>query len=95
LRELVRLFAPDLDASQIAEVARLNRNTINRYLRLIRAHIAAYCEAESPFSAEGEVEVDESYFESRRVKGKRGREALGKTIVFGLSQPITITPVRS
>jgi transposase len=35
-RELVRLFAADLDAGQIAEIARLNRNTVNRYLRLIR-----------------------------------------------------------
>ena len=32
----------------------------------------------------GEVEVDESFFGARRVKGKRGRGAGGKTIVFGL-----------
>ena len=32
----------------------------------------------------GEVEVDESYFGARRVRGKRGRGASGKTIVFGL-----------
>jgi hypothetical protein len=36
----------------------------------------------SPFS--GEIEVDESYFGSRRVRGKRGRGAGGKTVVFGL-----------
>ena len=36
----------------------------------------------SPFS--GEVEVDESYFGARRVRGLRGRGARGKTIVFGL-----------
>jgi transposase-like protein len=36
----------------------------------------------SPFS--GEIEVDESYFGFRRVRGKRGRGASGKTIVFGL-----------
>ena len=40
------------------------------------------CEAESP--VQGEVEVDESYFGARRVKGVRGRGAKGKTIVFGL-----------
>jgi transposase-like protein len=28
--------------------------------------------------------VDESYFGARRVRGKRGCGALGKTIVFGL-----------
>ena len=40
------------------------------------------CELESPFS--GDIEVDESFFGARRVKGKRGRGASGKTIVFGL-----------
>jgi transposase len=32
----------------------------------------------------GVVEVDESYFGLRRVKGKRGRGAYGKTAVFGI-----------
>ena len=32
----------------------------------------------------GQIEVDESYFGAKRVKGKRGRGARGKTIVFGL-----------
>jgi transposase-like protein len=35
-----------------------------------------------PFA--GEVEVDESYFGPRRVRGKHGRGAGGKTIVFGI-----------
>jgi transposase-like protein len=60
----------------------LNRNTINRYLRGIRERIAEYCESQSPFS--GEIEVDESYFGARRIKGKRGRGAFGKTAVFGV-----------
>ena len=44
--------------------------------------VAEICERESPF--QGEVELDESYFGARRVRGRRGRGALGKTIVFGL-----------
>ena len=40
------------------------------------------CEQASPLS--GEVEVDESYFGAQRVRGKRGRGASGKTIVFGI-----------
>jgi hypothetical protein len=32
----------------------------------------------------GQIEVDESYFGARRVRGKRGCGALGKTIVLGL-----------
>ena len=82
IRQIVKLFAVDLDASQIAEVVGVNRNTVNRYLAAIRERIARYCEAESPVS--GEVEVDESYFGARRVRGLRGRGARGKTIVFGL-----------
>jgi len=81
-RQLVRLFAIDLNASQVAQVTGLNRNTVNRIVTGIRERIAAVCEAESPVA--GEVEVDESYFGARRVRGVRGRGARGKTIVFGL-----------
>ena len=81
-RQLLRLFALDLTATQIAELVHLNRNTVNRYLRLIRQSVALHCERESPFS--GDVELDESYFGARRVRGKRGRGARGKTIVFGV-----------
>jgi hypothetical protein len=76
-RQIVRLFSLDLDATQITAITGLNRNTINRYLRGIRVRIAEYCEAQSPFS--GEIEVDESYFGARRVKGKRGRGAFSKS----------------
>ena len=41
-----------------------------------------YCK--HAFPASREVEIDESYFGPRRVRGKRGRGASGKTIVFGL-----------
>jgi len=83
-RDLVRFFALDLEANKIAALTRLNRNTINHYLFLIRQRIAELCEQESPFK--GEIEVDESYFGARRVKGKRGRGAYGKTPVFGILQ---------
>ena len=81
-RQILRLFAVDLTAVQIAELVQLNRNTVNRYLTLIRQAVASYCESESPFS--GEIELDESYFGARRIRGKRGRGAFGKTIVFGI-----------
>lgn len=44
--------------------------------------MAEECEAQSP--VRGTVEVDESYFGPRRVRGKRGRGAGRKTIVFGI-----------
>jgi transposase len=81
-RQLLKLFALDLTATQIAALSGLNRNTVNRYLTLIRQAIAEHCQRESPFS--GDVELDESYFGARRVRGKRGRGARGKTIVFGI-----------
>ena len=77
IRQLVKLFSVDLTASQIAELS-----GVNRYVTAFRERIARYCEAESP--VKGEVEVDESYFGTRRVRGIRGRGARGKTIVFGL-----------
>ena len=83
-RDLVRYFSLDLDAQQIAIITRLNRNTVNRYLKLIRMRIADLCESETPFK--GEIEVDESYFGAKRVRGKRGRGATGKTPVFGILQ---------
>ena len=81
-RQILRLFALDLTASQIAELTNLNRNTVNRYLTLARSLIADFCELASPFA--GEIECDESYFGSRHKKGKRGRGAENKHIVFGI-----------
>jgi len=83
-RDLVKYFSLDLDAQQIAILTRLNRNTVNRYLKLIRKRIAELCESETPFK--GEIEVDESYFGAKRVRGRRGRGAAGKTPVFGILQ---------
>jgi len=48
----------------------------------MRQRMANYCRQTSPVS--DEVEIDESYFGPRRVRGKRGRGANGKPIVFGL-----------
>jgi len=64
----------------------LNRNTVDRLYSAIRARIAEYNRDTSPISEPlpGEYEVDESYFGAKRVKGKRGRGAGSKTIVFGL-----------
>lgn len=81
-REFLKLFCLDLEATKIAKITGLNRNTVNRLTRLVRERMAEDCERASPFG--GEVEVDESYFGPRRVRGKRGRGASGKNIVFGV-----------
>ena len=51
------------------------------YQRL-REAIYHVCELEAG-KLKGEIEIDEAYFGGRR-KGKRGRGAAGKSIVFGL-----------
>lgn len=81
-RDILRYFSLDIEATKIAKLSGVNRNTVNRYLNLIRERLLEDCERQSPF--DGEVEVDESYFGPRRVRGKRGRGASGKTIVFGV-----------
>lgn len=81
-RDILRYFSLDIEATKIAKLSGVNRNTVNRYARLIRERMMEDCERQSPFR--GEVEVDESYFGPRRVRGKRGRGASGKTIVFGV-----------
>ena len=48
----------------------------------LRRRLQTWCPV--PAELNGAVELDESYFGPRRVRGKRGRGAGGKTIVFGL-----------
>ena len=84
-REIIRFFSIDLTASQISLATQLNLKTINKILKRLRMRIAEICEKESIFDS-GEIEMDESYFGARRVRGLRGRGARGKTIVFGLKK---------
>ncbi len=51
---------------------------------MIRLRIAEFCESETP--VQGIVEVEESYFSAKRIRGNRGRGAAGKTPAFGLLQ---------
>ena len=82
-RQLLRYFALDLTASDAAQLTGISRRSVTSIFLKIREHISEDCERASPFSR-CEVEVDESYFGARRVRGKRGRGASGKTIVFGI-----------
>ena len=81
-RQIMKCFALDLTATQTAQMTGVSRNSINLLFSAIRRRIAENSKLESPLS--GEFEADESYFGSTRVRGKRGRGAGKKTIVFGL-----------
>ena len=81
-RYLLRLFVLDLMASDAARLTGLSVRSVNDvYLRL-RRRLQTWCPV--PAELNGAVEPDESYLGPRRVRGKRGRGASGKTIVFGL-----------
>lgn len=79
----MRYFALDLEAKKIGELSGVSRVSVNHILKKLRKRIASFCEGESPFLG-GEIEVDESYFGAKRVRGKRGRGAFKKIPVFGL-----------
>lgn len=81
-RRLIRYFAMDFTATDTAQLTGISLRSVNTIYLKLRRQIAIVCEQQSPL--QGAVEVDESYFGARRVRGKRGRGAYGKTIVFGL-----------
>ncbi len=80
-RQILRLFALDLTASQIAILTSLNRNTVNRYLTLIRFLVAEFCEKESPFA--GNIELMNLTL-ARGIKKATARGAENKHIVCGI-----------
>ncbi|NML22714.1 hypothetical protein HHL16_17655 [Pseudoflavitalea sp. G-6-1-2] len=48
VRELIKLFCDDLTATQIASITGISRITVNAYFKLIRTHIARFCEERNP-----------------------------------------------
>ena len=82
-RSILRLFCLDIEAKKVSELTGVSRVTINKIFDKLRVVIALKCEDESPFSS-GEIELDESYFGAKRVRGKRGRGTGGKIPVFGI-----------
>ena len=81
-RQLLRCFGEDLTASSTARLTGVSVRSVNSVFLKIRRRLAEICDAEPPL--DGTVEVDESYFGPQRIKGKRGRGAGEKTIVFGI-----------
>ena len=82
-REILKLFSLDIEAKKVSELTGVSRVTINKIYAEIRSTIVKICDLDSPFE-QGEIEVDESYFGAKRVRGKRGRGAAGKIPVFGI-----------
>ena len=81
-RQIVRYFSLDFSASDTARLSGISVRSINSIYIKLRQRLAQECESHACIA--GQVEVDESYFGPKRIRGKRGRGAGGKTIVFGL-----------
>ena len=82
-RAILKLFCADVPALTAGRLAGLSKQATQRLYDRLRLRILELAVEEAkPFA--GEVEVDESYFGARRVRGKRGRGAGGKTPVIGL-----------
>ena len=77
-REILKYFTEDIEASKISNLTKISEVTLCKIFREIRALMSKECEKISKFS--GEIEIDESYFGSKK---KRQRTA-NKTPVFGM-----------
>jgi len=82
-RQILNFFCLDIEAKKVAEITNISRPTINKIFDKIRVCIAEDCEKANPLG-KGEIELDESYFGAKRVRGLRGRGASGKIPVFGM-----------
>ena len=81
-RQILKYFCTDLEAVKISEFCNISEVSLCKIFKQIRILMAKECEKLGKF--DGEIEIDESYFGAKRVRGKRGRGAGGKTPVFGL-----------
>ncbi len=81
-RRIIRYFTLDFSASDTARLTGISVRSINNIYIKFRQRLAEECEKHSQLI--GQIEVDESYFGPKRIRGKRGRGAGSKTIVFGV-----------
>ncbi len=75
-RQVVRLFAMDLTATDTAELSGLFLRSTNTIYQRIRVRMAQACAAQSPFA--GELEADESYFGPNAFVASAGVERAAK-----------------
>lgn len=81
-RKLVRCFAMDLTVTVTTEMTGISFRSGNTFYLKICQRLSEACEQASLLN--GADDVSKSYFGAHRVRGRRGRGAYGKTIIFGL-----------
>ena len=82
-KELLRFFVLQVTARSAADILDIQPNSAILTYRKIRMVISHHLALAADEVFEGPVELDESYFGGRR-KGRRGRGAAGKVVVFGI-----------
>jgi len=87
IKKIIEAFCTDISATQASILLKINRNSINKYYNLFRELIFEHQMIEKEQFC-GVIEVDESYFGARRIRGfavklKRGCGTL-KQPVFGI-----------
>ena len=80
---LLEFFVLEVTARSAADVMGIQANTAALFYHKVRQVIAAQLALQTEEMLGGEIELDESYFGGHR-KGKRGRGAAGKVVVFGI-----------
>jgi transposase len=82
-KKLLEFFALEVTARSAADMLGIHSNSAALFYHKIREIIAYRLDLEAEEIFEGEIELDESYFGGAQ-KGKRGRGAAGKVVVFGI-----------
>ncbi len=82
---ILRSFLADITSNKTVQIIGVNRKTTDRYFNLLRCLVRRDAlEERLLLKLNNSIEIDESYFGARRVRGKRGRGARGKVIVLGI-----------
>ncbi|MEA3547551.1 MAG: IS1595 family transposase [Thermodesulfobacteriota bacterium] len=87
-RSLVKLFVLDLTATQISAVLHLNRNTVNRYLLLIRRSIHWFSYKNSPLWPRSPRDESDTCLRDilQMKQGIKGRPLSAKTLLIGIRE---------
>ncbi len=80
---MLEFFVLEVTARSAADIVGIQPNSAALFYRKIRQVIAFNLAKEAQEIFQGDIEIDESYFGGVR-KGKRGRGAAGKVVVFGM-----------
>ena len=82
-RKLLEFFVAEVTARTAANLLDVQPNSVALFYKKVRQVIMYHLDQDAKEVFDGQIELDESYFGGAR-KGKRGRGAAGKVIVFGL-----------